>query len=86
MPKTQNNKTKRLIFTLKEDSEDNRSSSSSDVSEIDLGDNDEEVPVFEEINGKKVQSKKLSYRMVHVEDRIGAKINLKDCYFDVQAQ
>ena len=80
-------KSKRLVFTLKEDSDGDAKSSSSDGSEIEMDFEDVEVPVYEENEktGKKVKSKKLSYMMSHVDDRVGAKINLKDQYYDAQA-
>ena len=48
---------------------------------------DVEVPVYEEnaTTGKRQKSKKLSYMMSHIDDRVGAKINLKDQYYDAQA-
>lgn len=80
-------KSKRLVFTLKEDSDGDAKSSSSEGSEIEMDFEDVEVPVYEENEktGKKVKSKKLSYMMSHVDDRVGAKINLKDQYYDAQA-
>ena len=41
---------------------------------------EEEIPVYEDNpkTGKRQKSNKLSYKMNHVEDRVGAKINLKD--------
>jgi hypothetical protein len=73
-------KAKRLVFTLKEESDDVGDSSSSDGSELEMNIDEEEIPVYDEdpITGKCVKSTKLSYKMNHVEDRVGAKINLKD--------
>lgn len=78
---------KKLVFTLKEESDNNQESSSSDGSDIDLDMDEEEVPVFYDnpITGKKSKCKKLSYKMSYVNDRVGAKINLKDQYFDAIA-
>jgi hypothetical protein len=80
-----NSKARRLVFTLKDESSGNDSSSSSDdADEIELNDQDEDVPVFEQDpkTGKKKLSKALSYKMSFVEDRIGVKLNLKDSYYD----
>lgn len=77
-------KAKRLVFTLKEDSDNDNKSSSDDGSDVEMDFQDVEVPVYEEnpTTGKRQKSKKLSYMMSHIDDRVGAKINLKDQYYD----
>lgn len=90
LPVSTSHKQKRLIFTLRDESSANDESSSDAASESEfhLDMEEENVPVFEEdpITGVKHESVKLSYKMTSVEERIGVKINLKDLYFDANAQ
>ena len=85
--KCSSSKAKRIVFTLRDESDNQGTVSSSEGSDIEMNIDEEEIPVYEDNpkTGKRQKSTKLSYKMNHVEDRVGAKINLKDSYYDAQA-
>lgn len=73
-----------MDFSLKEDSTINDSSSEDEETNNlleNLDDSDEEIQIWDEVNGEKKLSKK-SYGMKVVEDRIGFKIRLDDQYYN----
>ena len=87
-------KSKKMVFSLKEDtekdSEDITSSDEDDEEEDEVPElqkEDELIPVYEEDQrtGQKMVSRKLSYKMSFVDDRVGVRLNLNDNYFNEDA-